>query len=67
MMSKTLMQKLKIGTLGLLSVGLLAACNTTEEYEENPEMGPPSATAEPADEEVEDLPPAGDDIEEDAS
>ena len=67
MMSKTLMQKLKIGTLGLLSVGLLAACNTTEEYEENPEMGPPSATEEPADEEVEDLPTDGDDIEEDAS
>ena len=66
-MSKTLMQKLKIGTLGLLSIGLLAACNTTDEYEENPDMGPPSATEEPADEDVEDLPTDGDDVEEDAS
>ena len=62
-----LLQKLKIGTLGLLSVGLLAACNTTEEYEQDPDMGPPSATEEPADEDVEDLPTDGDDVEEDAS
>lgn len=66
-MSKTLMKKLKIGTLGLLSIGLLAACNTTDEYEKNPDMGPPSATEEPADEDVEDLPTDGDDVEEDAS
>lgn len=53
-MSKTLLQKLKLGTLGLLSVGLLAACNTTDEYENNPDMGPPAANEEPV-EGVEDL------------
>lgn len=62
-MSKTLMHKLKIGTLGLLSVGLLAACNTTDEYEQNPDVGPP--TDEPAEENVED--PVNEDVEEDAS
>lgn len=51
MMSKTLTKKLKIGLLGLLSVGVLAACNTTDDYEENPEMGP--ETEEPVDGEVE--------------
>lgn len=48
-MNKTLMHKLKLGILGLFSVGLLAACNTTDEFEKNPDMGPPSATEEPAD------------------
>ena len=51
MMSKTLTKKLKIGLLGLLSVGVLAACNTTDDYEEDPEMGP--ETEEPVDGEVE--------------
>lgn len=55
-MSKTIMQKLKIGTLALLSIGLLAACNTTDEYEQNPDMGPPSANEEPADEGIEEVP-----------
>lgn len=50
------MQKLKIGTLALLSIGLLAACNTTDEYEQNPDMGPPSANEEPADEGIEEVP-----------
>lgn len=64
-MNKERMQKLKIGALGLLSVGLLAACNTTEEYEQNPDMGPPAANEEPLDGEVEELPTDGDDVQED--
>lgn len=49
MMSKTFWKKVKIGFLTLSTMGLLAACNTTDEFEENPDMGPPS-TEEPAEE-----------------
>lgn len=41
-MNKTLLRKMKFGLLTLSAAGLLAACNTTKEYDENPDMGPPS-------------------------
>lgn len=53
-MNKTLLRKFKIGLLSLSTLGLLAACNTTDDFEENPDMGPP-----PAEEPVEEEAPAG--------
>lgn len=53
-MEKTRFTKFKMGLLTLSTLGLLAACNTTDDFEENPEMGPPPAE-EPVDEEA----PAG--------
>lgn len=41
-MKNTRWKKFKIGLLSLSTLGLLAACNTTDEYEEDPEMGPPT-------------------------
>lgn len=41
-MNQKVRKKFRLSMLTLLTVGLLAACNTTDEYEENPDMGPPS-------------------------
>lgn len=39
-MKKTIIQKIKLGILSLSALGLLAACNTTDDYEQNPEQPP---------------------------
>lgn len=46
-MNKKRMDKIKLTLLSVLTLGLLAACNTTDDYEENPEQ--PPAVEEPAD------------------
>lgn len=47
-MNNTVWKKIKIGILSLSTLGLLAACNMTDDYEESPDMGPPPAE-DPAD------------------
>lgn len=46
-MNEKIMHKFKLALLSVTALGLLAACNTTEDYEENPDQ--PPAVEEPAD------------------